>query len=218
MVLCSWVQAVWKSSWKLKHERRQDFCMENYWKQPGRKQMFGGVGSEGITSGQRVWARCKSLRYGTRLPALWEEGSSKEQLPLPAHLCGRKLPLQLSPWCQTIQVLPMCLWCLENSSPGSRAQREWVWVSPCMDPWRGTTWVSRSFHFPQPRCLLFYYSQKLWGLLSLTLGPWTRGHGMGLGPLPPQPLPSWFIYAPRVCGTSRFYVSALLAVSLSFPL
>ena len=130
--------------------------MENQWKQLERAWMFGGAGFEAIARvGQRMWARWKSLRYGTHLAALCGKGSSKDQPLLLPQVSGRKLPLHLSPWCQAIHFLPMCLWCLASSWPGYGHQRQWVWVSPCMDPWRGTAWDSRSFHLPQPQSLLF---------------------------------------------------------------
>ena len=33
-----------------------------------------------------------------------------------------------SPWCQTLQPLPVCHWCPSSCHPGAGAQREWVWV------------------------------------------------------------------------------------------
>ena len=54
------------------------------------------------------------------------KGSEKEQWFLPARLSEKKLPLQLLPWCETIQFLPYALdffyaaaqhWSLEGGSP-----------------------------------------------------------------------------------------------------
>ena len=64
-------------------------------------------------------------------------------------------------------------------------------------------------HLIQPQSHWFY-SQKLWGLLFLTLKPWTKRPGMRLGPLtpqavPPQPRnPSQFLSVTHWCGTSPF--------------
>ena len=54
---------------------------------------------------------------------------------------------QLLPWCQTLQFILACHWYLSSCYPGSGAQREWVWVSPCMGSLRGITWNSRSFFY-----------------------------------------------------------------------
>ena len=46
-----------------------------------------------------------------------------------AHICAcEKLP----PWCQTLQFLSVYHWCLSSYYPDTGAQREWVWVSPCV--------------------------------------------------------------------------------------
>ena len=59
--------------------------------------------------------------------------------------CLRETCLQLLPWCQTLHYLPVCHWYLSNCYPSAGAQREWVWVSPCVDSLRGTAWDSRNF-------------------------------------------------------------------------
>ena len=48
--------------------------------------------------------------------------SEKEQWPLLALLSERKLPLQLLPWCYTIQLLPLCPWFLSSCCSSNGAQ------------------------------------------------------------------------------------------------
>ena len=54
---------------------------------------------------------------------------------------------QLSPWCQPLQLLPLCHWCLLRCYPSAGAQREWVCVSSCVSSLKGTAWDSRSFFY-----------------------------------------------------------------------
>ena len=69
------------------------------------------------------------------------EWSAKEQWPLSALMSCRKLPHQLSPLCQIIQFLPVCLWCLLSCCPNAITQRKWISVSLCMGCLRGTAWA-----------------------------------------------------------------------------
>ena len=103
------------------------------------------------------------------LLALCGKASSKEQWPLPALLSERKLPLQFFPWCWIIQFLPIYLWCLSSCCPHAGAQREWIWVSPCMGPLRGSAWDSRSFHLSQSQSPLVF-TTKSYGTGTLGWG------------------------------------------------
>ena len=101
---------------------------------------------------------------------------------------------QYSPWCQALQFLPECHWCHSSCCPAAKAQREWVCISPksIVGLFGGDSWESCSFfHFPTPSS---FYSQKLWGLIFLTLEPWAGWSDVGLGSLTPEVcLPIFFI-------------------------
>ena len=80
-----------------------------------------------------------------------EEGS-KKQLCLRSCLCGfvhEEAVSCHSPWWQTCEFIPVCLWCPSNCCPGVGAQRESVCISPnsISGPLRGDTWESWSFIF-----------------------------------------------------------------------
>ena len=117
-------------------------------------------------SGAVVWGR--KLRKGTLASAttsLWE-----------------KVSPWLSPWCQTIQLLPVCLWCLSICCSHAGAQTEWVSVSLCRGPLRelpGNLAVS-VFHS------LDFYHQKVCAPIFLALKPWTGEPSVGVGPLTPE--------------------------------
>ena len=107
---------------------------------------------------------------------------------------------QLSPWCQTLQFFPIYYLWLSSCHPSAGAQREWIWVSLCVAPSKGTAWDSSSyFHRLQPPG---FYSQKLLALIFCALEPWARGPGAGLGFLTLKTsLPSF--YLPHVVWDQR---------------
>ena len=76
----------------LKHEVREEICIENHSKQVGRDQMFGGVGSEGITSGGK---EC-------------EPGARVSEMALSCQLCGRRAHQRNKCLCQHICVGESC--------------------------------------------------------------------------------------------------------------
>ena len=125
-------------------------------------------------------------------------------------------PLQLLPWCQMIQFLPVCSWCLLSCCHSFGAQRERVWVHPC--PLKGITWDSRSFCLTQPQSHWFLQPEvmgtSLLGTETLGWGVGSGCSGVGLGPFTPQGgppqlrYPSWFLSATGGYGTSLFRVSA----------
>ena len=85
---------------------------------------------------------------------------------------------QLSAWCQTLQFLPICYWCLLSYYPSAGAQMKWLWVSPCVGSSRGTAWDSTSFfHWLNPAGICI---QKLTGLIFLALKPCVGGPGVRL--------------------------------------
>ena len=156
------------------------------------------------------WANCESgwwsLKYDTHLPALWEEGSSEEQWPLPALLSGRKLPVPASShrrarlFSSSLYVSAALVLEFKGNAGGQ--------VSLCADPLRGTSWDSRSPMFHSATIPTGFYSQNLWGLLFLALESWARRPGMGQGPLLPR-YPSQFLSPTHGSGTSPFHVLAI---------
>ena len=84
----------------MKHEPRQAICMEKAletaWVDP---QVGWGRASGNHQGGANSVSHVDGVSYmaPARSAPLWEEGSEKEQWPLPALLFGRKLPPQLSP-------------------------------------------------------------------------------------------------------------------------
>ena len=48
------------------------------------------------------------------------------------------------PWCQTIQFLPICPWCLSSCYPSAGAQSKWVLSKFMCGPFKRNTWDSRS--------------------------------------------------------------------------
>ena len=181
--------------WSTNQDR--PFIWKSHWKQLGWAHKL--VGQANI-----LWASWQKLRGGTHLLALWEDASEEEQWPLPTLLSGRKLPLQLSLWHQTLRFLPVCPWCLLGCCPSAGTQREWVWVSPFPGPLRGTTWDSRSSLSLSVTFPAGFYGQKLWRLLFLALELWAWGPGVGLGPLAlllRGHLCSWDIPLIFTCGT-----------------
>ena len=103
-------------------------------------------------------------------------------------LCLRESCPQLSPWCQTIQFFPVCLWRL--SIPGAGANREWGRGSLWPGPLRGFQQCPSS---TASICTGFYI-QKLWGLMLLALEPWAGKPEVGPGPLTPEISLPIFIY------------------------
>ena len=105
-----------------------------------------GKATANSLGGSVIWVGW-SLRCGIWLPALWFCGgrAQKRDNSLYPHFCLENTVPQLLPWCQTLQFLPECQWCLSSCYPGAGAQREWIWVSPCMGSLRRTSWDSRGF-------------------------------------------------------------------------
>ena len=141
--------------------------------------------------------------------ALCGEDSEKEQWPLPGFwsFVQEEAVPQHSPWCQTLQFLPICHWCPSSCCPGAGAQRKWDWVSPksILGPLRGHTWEPhRFFHCPNPTN---FYSQKLWGLIFLTLELWARWSGVGLRSLTPNFYPPHVSVGPACSMSLHHFIS-----------
>ena len=131
------------------------------------------------------------------------EGSERRQWPLPTYLSRRKL--SPSPR-QALQFLPVCHWCLSSCDPSAGAQREWVWISPCVGSLRGNGWDSRSFYhrlnpwwFLQPGVMETY----LPGAGTLGWEAWCRA-----GTPHSWDSPAKIVSTTRGCEISLFHVSA----------
>ena len=109
-----------------------------------------------------VWGKIRIGTVSSACLSLWE-----------------KAVPQLSHWCQTLQFLPVFHRCLSRCYPSAGAQREWVWVSPCVGSLSGTAWVravSSTINlrwFLQPEVMGTY----LPGIGTLCWGAW---YGAGL--------------------------------------
>ena len=145
--------------------------------------MFGEVGHHGITRvGKTVWARLMESQTCCLPASSVGGGFIKETIACASTSIWEKAarPPQFSLWCQTIQVLQVCLWCLSSCCPSAEAQREWVWVSFSVHPLRGTAWNSSNLHIPQPQSLLLFTPRSY---RDFCLEPWTGEPSVGSGPL-----------------------------------
>ena len=119
-----------------------------------------------------------------------------------------------TPWCWTIQFLPICLCDFPAVAPalkliGSESKKVCVWAFKKELP--GAPGI---FCFPQPQFWWFLQPQIM-GTSLPGLDPWARGLGMGLLSLAPQEgtlqprYASQFLSATDECVTSPFCTSAL---------
>ena len=113
----------------------------------------------------------------------------------------------LLPWCQIFQFLSVCHWCLLSCYPGAGAQREWVWVSPCVGSLGGTAWDSSS---------VFYWLCPCWFLQPEVLGIYLSGTGnlgwgswCGCATPCSRDIPPKFLSITCGCGATLFHVCAL---------
>ena len=99
------------------------------------------------------------LRCDTQLLALGEGvGSAKAQWPVPALLSGRNLRLQFSFWCQTVQFILVCLWCLSSCCPND-------------GPWASWSPPSHLVAIPAVFYQFFIYHTLVWNQPILLLCP-----------------------------------------------
>ena len=117
------------------------------------------VGCGEVSGNYQDWTNSASqvdgYSDGTCLPALWVEGSKKEQWLLPAFLYWRKMPLQLFTCHQTIQLCLICPWCLTSCCPSVRSQR----VSLCLGLLRGTL---EALCLTHPQSTLIFKARSSW--------------------------------------------------------
>ena len=139
--------------------------------------------------------------------ALWGKVQKRDNGLCPPFSVWEKAVPQHSPWCQILQFFPVCCWCLSSCYPVAGAQREWVWVSLCVDCLRGTAWDLRSF---------FHQLNLHWCLQPEVMGTYlpsveclAEGPGVGLTPCS-WDIPSEFLSTTRACGTSPFCISTPL--------
>ena len=143
---------------------------------------MGGVEPQGITRmGKQFEPGRRRLRYGTCLPALGNgliKGTGLCQ-----HFClGESCPPALALMPDTS--VPPCIFLLLSCCYRAGAQREWVLVSLCGGPLRGTAWDSRSLHLTRPQSPLVFTADAMG--TSPGSGALGWGPGVGLGPLAPQ--------------------------------
>ena len=101
------------------------------------------------------------------------EGSESGQWLLPGLWCcfiHEKAVPQHSPWCQTLQFLPICHWCPSSCCPGAGTQREWICISPksFLGRLRGDAWDS---------CTFFCCPNTAWILHAEAIGTYLPGTG-----------------------------------------
>ena len=123
---------------------------------------------------------CQHWRYGGTL--------EKEQWPVPALLCDRRLPPHHPNSCPGARQFSSSLY-----GPGSFQAAAPVLklrgIESCESLWgplRGTAWDSEALSLTQLQSPLVFYSQKLWGFFLLALNSWAGRTGVGLGPLAAQ--------------------------------
>ena len=110
---------------------------------------------------------------------------------------------QLSPWCQSLQFLPVRHWCLSSCYCGVGAQSEWVWVSPCVSSFKRNCLGLQKF-LPLTQSLLGFAARSCedlsswhwnpglgglawaWGTLFLRYSSWISIHHMWMCD---QPIP-----------------------------
>ena len=124
----------------------------------------------------------------------------------------KKAVPQLPPWCQTLQFLPLCHWCLASCYPrDAQAQRECVCVSSHAGSFQGNSWDPRSF-FHWLSIPMDFSSQKLWRLIFLVPEAWAGGSESGAESPHSQNIPPKFLFTTHGCDTIPFHVLPLLPV------
>ena len=108
----------------------------------------GGANSESQVDGNSNMA-----------PACWLRGCGERGPRKGLMASVNTLVWEKSVWCQIIQLLPICLWCLSSCCPSTGAQSEWVSVSLC-GPSKRNTWDSRSLPLPQWQIPLFFTARR----------------------------------------------------------
>ena len=141
------------------------------------------------------------------------KGSEKEQWPLSALLSGRNFPLQLLSWCQTIQFLPKCTWCLLRCCPSTGAPR-WVSLSTFMlRPFNRNAWESRR---PLSHSTTIAADFTARSYRDFTSWSWNPGLGSLVWNWDPLLLrgaslhsrySSWLLSTTHGCGSSPFHIS-----------
>ena len=116
--------------------QEQPFIWKSYCKQLEWAYKQGGMEPQGIsravqttlaTDGVSIWHPPASS------VALSSVGFRKGAMASAHDLSVREKAVpQLSPWCQILQFLPVCHWCLSSCHHGSGAQGKWVRVSRCV--------------------------------------------------------------------------------------
>ena len=105
----------------------------------------------------------------------------------------------------------ICYWYLSRCCPNARAQREWVWVSPCVVQGllRWEAWESHSF-FCQPTPHWFLQPEVVVTYLPGTW-PWAGWSSVAVGSFPRYPI---VLYPPHVGLTPAGSVSLHLCPSI----
>ena len=132
------------------------------------------------------------------------------------QLCGVRVQKRdnglCSPWCQTLQFLPVYHWCLSSFHPSAAAQKEWVWVGETMcglfkRNCLGALVVSSTDSIPAGFCSCGVLSSWHWN-------PGLEGPHVGLGLLALE-ISLLNFYPPHVSVGPAFFTSVfLLQVSI----
>ena len=136
---------MWKSHWKW----LEWFCK------------LGGAGSQGIT---RV-GKTVSARYGIYLLALWGKSDfRKETMACDSTSVWQKAALPALTLMPDNSVPPLCRWFFSGCCPSPGAQREWISISLCAGPLRGTASDSRGPPSHSAMMPADFHNQNFWGL------------------------------------------------------
>ena len=121
--------------------------------------------ASGIHQGRAKSQFCE-VSYGACCSvALWW-GLRKGTMASAISSVWEKAVTHLSPWCQALQFLPVCHWCLSSSCPSAGAQIEW---RTCAGPLKGTAWEFSSFFWRLNPC--WFLQPKVMETIFLALKP-----------------------------------------------
>ena len=121
------------------------FIWKCHWKQLVWSWKLGGVASQGITrTGQTMIARLMGTQiWCLTVSSMWC-GLRKRTMASANTFVWENAASPALTWCQIIEFLLVCSWCLLSCCPSAGVQREWVHVKFVYRPFQGNSWDSRS--------------------------------------------------------------------------